>query len=217
MQDLLIIDLEMCRVDRNVIKGRGVYLDYEIIEIGAVILGKKNRIRDEFKTYVRPEYGNLDEFISDLTGIREIDLGFAPALKEALEKLAGWLQGREITACSWSDTDLIQLSVEMEQKKIENAEIRRLLDGWVDLQRSYDMITGAGRPTSLERAMRAEGVRPEGRAHDGAADARNTALLIARLLADGKELEMHPVNEVLEYHDEDDGACSGNPFFNIRF
>jgi len=215
MENLLIIDLEMCKVDRNVIRGRKIYLDSEIIQIGAVILGKKNRIVDEWKSYVQPEYGNLDEFIETLTGIKDIDLRFAPKLPEALKKMSNWLAGRQVTAASWSASDESQLSVEMEQKKIENKVIDGLLEGWVDLQRSYDRAKGNRFATALEKAMRAEEVRPEGRAHDGADDAKNTALLIAKLLNDGVELEFEPLNSSVEYYDAEEESFSNNPFANF--
>lgn len=217
MENLLVIDLEMCKVDRNVIRGRKIYLDSEIIQIGAVILGKKNRIVDEWKSYVQPEYGNLDDFIETLTGIKEIDLRFAPKLEDALKKMSNWLAGRNVTAGSWSESDETQLSVEMEQKKIGNKVIDGLLENWVDLQKSYDRAKGSKSATSLEKAMRAENVRPEGRAHDGADDAKNTALLIAKLLSDGTELEFEPLNSTLEYHDEEEAAYSSNPFAQFQF
>jgi len=217
MENLLVIDLEMCAVDRNVIKGRKICLDAEIIQIGAVLLGKKNRIVDEWKSFVKPEYGNLDEFIEGLTGIKEVDLLYAPKLADALKKMSNWLAGREVTAASWSASDQVQLSVEMEQKKIENPVISKLLDGWVDLQQSYDKMTGAKYSTALERAMRAENYRPEGRAHDGADDAKNTALLIAKLLNEGKELEFEPLNQTFEYHDEEEESFSSNPFASFKF
>lgn len=215
MADLLVIDLEMCRVDRNVTRGSGVYLDHEIIQIGACILGKKNRIRDEWKSYVRPEYGNLDSCISELTGIKEIDLSMAPVLSDALKKMAGWINRRELTAVSWSDTDQIQLSVEMEQKRISNDTVEKLLESWVDIQKSYDTLMHKNRSTSLENAMRAEGIKPEGRQHDGADDAKNTALLIAKLFEDGKELEMEPINQTFEYHDDSEDDFHQSPFAGL--
>lgn len=217
MENLLVIDLEMCKVDRNVIRGRKIYLDSEIIQIGAVILGKKNRIVDEWKSYVQPEYGNLDEFIETLTGIKDIDLRYAPKLADALKKMSNWLAGRTVTASSWSVSDEVQLSVETEQKKIENPVIAGLLENWVDLQKSYGRARGAKNAMALEKAMRAEDIRPEGRAHDGADDAKNTALLIAKLLSDGVELEFEPINSTFEYHDEEEESFTNNPFAGLKF
>ena len=215
MADLLVIDLEMCKVDRNVTKGSGVYLDHEIIEIGACILGKKNRIRDEWKSYVRPQHGSLDSYISELTGIKDIDLSMAPVLSDALKKMAAWINGRELTAVSWSDTDEVQLSVEMEQKGIRNEVIEKLLTDWVDVQKSYDELTHSNKATSLENAMHAEGVRSSGRMHDGADDAKNTALLIAKLLEEGKELSMEPINQTFEYHDDSNDEFNVSPFAGL--
>ena len=202
MNDLLVIDFEMCEVDRNVIRNTGVYLEHEIIEIGAVILDGKNRITDSYRAYVKPKYGRITEIVSDLTGIIDMDLERAPGLEEALLKFAKWTEGKDLTAASWSDTDQIQLSVEMEQKQIKNPRMLELIGGWVDLQKSYDTFVGANRSTGLARALKNEGVTPEGREHDGADDARNTALLIASMRKAGKELVFEPIEESIEYTDE---------------
>lgn len=219
MNDLLVIDFEMCEVDRTVTKGTGVYLDHEIIQIGAVILNEKNRITDEYRAYVKPHYGTISKTISDLTGIIEMDVANAPELEAALKKFSNWIGNKEVTACSWSDSDEVQLSVEMEQKEIRNERISGLLEDWVDLQASYDKFTGATRSTALSRALKAQDVKPEGREHDGAADARNTALLIAKMRKDGKELEFTPLNESFEYTDsEEEGESAfGNIFANFKF
>ena len=202
--DLLVIDFEMCEVDKNLYSKAGVYLDHEIIQIGACILNSKNKITEEYSAYVKPHYGQITPFITELTGILEMDVEKAPELPKALRKFCEWLRGKEVIPCSWSDTDLTQLSFEMEQKGIRNEEIQGMLDNWVDIQKSYDELVHSPRSTALERAMKAEGVRPEGRQHDGCADAHNTALLIAELRKQKKELSLEPVNQSVEYTDTAD-------------
>ncbi|MBQ0100045.1 MAG: hypothetical protein KBS39_00870, partial [Lachnospiraceae bacterium] len=84
MKDLLVIDFEMCEVDRNVIKNTGVYLEHEIIQIGAVILNEKNKVTDHYSAYVKPHYGRITPIITELTGIIDMDVERAPELAEAL-------------------------------------------------------------------------------------------------------------------------------------
>lgn len=217
MNDLLVIDFEMCEVDRNVIKNTGVYLEHEIIQIGAVILNEKNRITDHYCAFVKPHYGHISDIIARLTGIIDLDVERAPELEEALKKFTNWLGDREVTAASWSDTDQIQVALEMEQKHIKNNRMQELIGGWVDLQKSYDDLIGVTHSTALSRAMKKENVVPEGREHDGEADAHNTALLIAALRKDGRDLVFAPIEDSVEYHDEEpEESAFGNLFAKLK-
>lgn len=96
MKQYVVVDLEMCMV-----KGTGMKkmkgMRHEIIQIGAVLLNDSYHITDEYVTYVKPEFGKLDDFISDLTGIAESDLEKVPTLRGALMKLAAWIGNRDVT------------------------------------------------------------------------------------------------------------------------
>ena len=69
MDYYLVLDLEMCMVKGSA-KKKMHGMTQEIIQIGAVLLNKENHIIDEFSTYVKPEFGKLNDFISELTGIK---------------------------------------------------------------------------------------------------------------------------------------------------
>ena len=43
-------------------------------------------VKDKFMTYVSPEYGKVDSFIQELTGITPQDTDGAPKIKEALNR-----------------------------------------------------------------------------------------------------------------------------------
>lgn len=213
MKDLLVIDFEMCEVDRNVIKNTGVYLEHEIIQIGAVILNEKNKVTDHYSAYVKPHYGRITPIITELTGIIDMDVERAPELAEALKKFTNWVGDRDVTAASWSDTDQIQVSLEMEQKHIKNNRMMELIGGWVDLQKSYDDLIGVHWSTALGKALRNEKIETVGREHDGEVDAWNTALLIGELRKAGRELVIEPIEQSIEYHDEEPAESAfGNIF-----
>ena len=107
----VIVDLEMCRVPLAKITEEYSYRN-EIIEIGAVLVNEKLKITDTFKTYVLPEFGVLDEYIQELTGIRNSNIENAPTLQEALKKFVEWLPDNAILV-SWSDNDKYQMSDEI--------------------------------------------------------------------------------------------------------
>ena len=217
MEQYLVIDLEFCRVDRQAARLGHYYGSNEIIEIGAVILNEDNTIADRFKSFVRPVYGMPDDAVSSLTGITEEDLKDAPPLEKALRDMADWMDNRSLIAASWSDSDYVQLSVEMEQKRISNEAIEALFEDWVDLQKAYTQLKGQDHQISLKSAMEESLVAAEGKLHDGADDAFNTAKLIGMIRAEkGEAMEIKPISEHLEY-EEDMGLTMGSVFGNLKF
>ena len=63
-----VIDLEMCKVfERDKKYGRKM----EIIQIGVALLDQDFNIISRFDKYVKPSFGRLDYFISNLTGTEE--------------------------------------------------------------------------------------------------------------------------------------------------
>lgn len=198
MKHYIVLDLEMCMV-----KGSGIKkmkgMRHEIIQIGAVMLNDSYHIMDEFVTYVSPEYGQLDDFISDLTGIVEADLGRAPTLRDALMKLVAWIGNRDVTILSWSDADYHQLEDEMRVKKIKHHKIQDLLENWIDFQHSFDQMLGLERQYSLKEAMKIGNLCYLGRMHDGLCDAYNTARLFAKIHKQAVfRLELVPIIEYAE-------------------
>ena len=63
----VVIDLEMCSVDKD--KQEEYQYGTEIIEIGAVSLDENLTITDSYKTYVHPQYGEIDSYVEKLTRI----------------------------------------------------------------------------------------------------------------------------------------------------
>ena len=79
MTKRVVIDLEMCKVPQ-IYRSKDRSLSMEIIQIGAVLMNENNDILDEYSSYVKPEYGVVDNFIKGLTGIREADVKKAQGL-----------------------------------------------------------------------------------------------------------------------------------------
>lgn len=176
----MILDFEMCIINgSNINKMRGE--KREIIQIGAVMIDAKQQIIDEFSSYVKPEYGKIDSFIEELTGIGQECVEDAPNLRATLMHLATWLADREVTVLSWSDSDYYQLQKEMRIKKIKHHKIQDLLDGWVDFQYSFDQMLGLKKQYALKDALTISRIKPVGRSHDGLCDAYNTARLFIKL------------------------------------
>jgi len=72
---------------------------------------------------VQPKYGVLDHFISQMTGITNDQIKYAPMLEDAVIHLLEWIGNREYKVFAWSNTDYRQLKHEIQSKGITNPEI----------------------------------------------------------------------------------------------
>ena len=190
MKAVIVIDVEMCTV-REEDQCREYPFRHEIIQIGAVMMDEAYEITGEFSSYVCPEYGKIDPFIQELTGICEEDIKEAPPLEAVLESMLSWLEGREAAFYSWSIADYKQISREIRAKGMDTEVMAFFLarEHWVDYQKAAGKRLGKPWRISLGDALKLAGVQPEGKLHDGLSDARNTARLIA-------EMEKRAGNEV---------------------
>lgn len=180
MEKYVVIDLEMCRVGAAA-KKRGYRFSHEIIQIGAVLLDENYQYEDQFATFVRPDYGQIDSFIRKLTGISQKQVEDAPDFKKAMDKFLEWIGDREVRIMSWSDTDRAQIRKEMEQKKYPNAGLVYLLETWIDYQKVFMERFEFTKSIALKDALMMTDLDQEGREHDGLTDAINTAHMITKL------------------------------------
>ena len=200
MKANVVIDIEMCTVQKEY-QWKDYPYEHEIIQIGAVLMDGTYEITDEFSSYVRPKYGRIDHFIQQLTGIGDKEIMEAPSLEEALEMMVSWLSGYEVTFYSWSRTDYVQIVREIQAKEIDEEKTAVFLDkeNWVDYQLTAGKRFGKPWRMSLEDALMFAEVEPEGKQHDGLADARNTARLIAKM---EKNPESHFLQDRLQEEKE---------------
>ena len=184
MSKYVIVDLEMCRVPRR-LKRDNFKSGCEIIEIGAVLLDDTYEIVDRFKTYVSPEYGEVDQYIQQLTGITKADTDNAPSTKEALESFVNWLPEDAILV-SWSDNDEKQIRKEVELKNLELPELEKYLDSWEDCQKTFGEKMNSPKNYRLSEALIIADIDYDENIHDGLVDAENTAMLFAKMMIEPK-------------------------------
>lgn len=176
----VVVDLEMCQVPKFS-WDQGKSLRNETIQIGAVLVDENYEIASTFNTYVKPELGYLDYFISKLTGITKEDLKDAPIFEDAINSFMEWVPEDDVKCVSWSMSDMHQFKNEMAKKNIKNDKLAYLLESWIDYQIPVDEKLGMERNVSLEEALIATDIIQSGRAHDGLDDAYNTALLFVKM------------------------------------
>lgn len=191
MKHYVVLDFEMCKVPRGA-RRKQYNRANEIIEFGAVLLDEGYQIVDEFKSYVKPQYGKLDAFISSFTGITSEQIADAPSFAEVVESFVAWIPEGEIQIVSWSDNDKYQLYKEMKYKNVENERLESFEESWIDSQVIYADKVNNKRCYSLEEALLACDIFSVGRAHDGLVDAYNTGKLFAKLMTE-PELILNPI------------------------
>ena len=179
MSKYVVYDLEMCRVPRGEkraqFRGR-----QELIQIGAVLLDEDCEALDTFAVFVKPRFGELDDFIQKLTGITPSDLENAPSTEEALERFVSWIP-EDAVLVSWSENDPIQLYHEIDGKHIDAPRLEDLLEDSIDCQFEFEERIHANRNYGLSDALSITGIDCDDRVHDALSDAKNTALLFAKM------------------------------------
>lgn len=184
MSKYVIVDLEMCKVSKNAKKEKFKNA-CELIEIGAVLLNDTYDIADRFKTYVSPEYGEIDSFIQKLTGISKTDVIGAPTTKEALELFVNWLP-KDAILVSWSDNDEKQIRKEVELKNLYIPGLENYLDNWEDCQKVFSEKMNSPKTYNLSEALIIADIDYNENIHDGLVDAENTAMLFAKMKKEAK-------------------------------
>ena len=182
------IDFEMCDVPRT--KRREYQYSREIIQIGAVKREPSGRV-ERFNSYVRPEYGRINQRVYDLTGIRGRNVASALVLRDLLPTFSQWLNGCD-KIITWSNADRIQLETEMHMKHISNTDFNTDRYHWVDCQQlfSTELAKMTGHPMnrifSLDRALLISDLDASG-LHNAATDAECT-------------MKIHSLLETAQFH-----------------
>ena len=196
MSKYVVYDLEMCKVPKGE-KREEFGSRQELIQIGAVLLDEEFKTIDTFMTYVAPRFGFVDSFIEKLTGITPANISNAPSTEDALNAFQTWIPNDAVLV-SWSENDPIQIYHEIDGKHIELPRLETLLDDSIDCQWEFEDKIGATRAYGLSDALSITGIDCDSGAHDALIDARNTALLFAKI-------NLEPVLQMSKYYlTEDD-------------
>lgn len=210
----IVVDLEMNPVSKAYPEKRRICLQ-EIIEIGAVVLDENLKEISSFMTYVKPQYNAvIERKIAKLTRITTEMVENAPGFEEAIEMFASFCKSLNdaVQFVEWSDSDLLQLKKEIEQKEytisVDNAFI---LDNWYDFQHEFDEILGLENQVSLKNALMYAREDFVGNMHDALYDARNTAELFT--IARDEEKKAKTLDKVVKIlHPEETKVTLGDMF-----
>ena len=179
-----------------------------------ILLNESLKIIDNFSTYVLPQFGFIDTFINNLTGINGTDLHNAPSIEEALRKFVNWLPD-DVKAVSWSRNDEQQIRREIEAKDIYIEGLDAILDNWIGCQKIFGEKLNSSRCYKLSEALIAADIMYKDGAHDGLVDAHNTALLFAKMERE-PQLVLNPYYQnAISEESSSSGFTIGNLFTGI--
>lgn len=173
---MLIIDLEATCDD----KPTWNRADMEIIQIGAVIVDPAGQTIKTYNAFAKPSiHPVLTDFCKNLTGITQEQIDTARPLKAVLRDFNEWAAMNENFFGgywgSWGAYDLKQFMRDAERQRVDMFDLleiyrhHNLKQLWADARRQ--------RPCGLGKALDIEGLKFDGRAHNGLDDARNIARL----------------------------------------
>lgn len=202
MRKYVVVDFEMCDVPKGAVREHYNY-GTEIIEIGAVLLDDTFNIIDNYKSFVAPQYGYINSRIQRLTNISSQDIFGAPCFKDAIESFIDWIP-EDAVLVSWSENDECQVKCELEGKYLSIPQLDRFFGSWLDCQKTFSERMNNERCYNLTEALRLAGIDYEDGAHDALVDAKNTALLFAKM-------EKEPELQLSHYYTD---AASEHLMFN---
>jgi DNA polymerase III epsilon subunit-like protein len=179
MSKYVVLDLEMCKVPEG--EQRQLFPSaLELIQIGAVELDEHYKISRTFQSFVKPEFGSVDGFIQDLTGITAKDVADAPTADVVLKAFIHWLE-KDAILVTWSEHDVSQIDKELYYKDIDIPDIFDYLDNYIDCQYLFSEKLHAKKSYKLSEALAIANIKYELGMHDAMVDAINTARLFSKL------------------------------------
>lgn len=206
MSKHVIVDLEMCGVSKELRRDTFRFRS-ELIQIGAVIVDESLKITDEFMTYVSPQYGVINAYIEQLTGITQNDVKDAPCFEEALKMFLQWLPDDAVLV-SWSENDKHQIKKEAEAKAFVDEALEKYLENWIDCQRTFGEKMDADKNYKLSEALIIANIDYSDGEHDALVDAKNTAQLFIKMEKE-PELVLNP------YYSTKPQETTYNPFASL--
>lgn len=171
----------------------------EVIEIGIVALDLKTlNVTKKGSYVVKPRSTKVSPFCTQLTGWTQQDVDGAPDILQVLSTIRAdfgitrnhtWWSGGEYDRYKLSSDPNLQGSLGFLYKDFADARVDGIdINPFESMRAHYNIKTllamkmGWKREKGLARSLAAIGATLEGRHHNGADDAYNTAKLVARLL-----------------------------------
>lgn len=175
---IAVVDLECTCSNTNAGDDTVRRSDMETIEIGAVMLRRKDfEPVDTFERFVHPVvHHELTDFCTQLTSITQHDVDAAPLFSEVFWRFTEWLAHWQAAQWgSWGNFDAYQFELDAKRHGIQHESSN--LPAHVNVKKFWAQAMCMKR-VGLGRAVQTAGLEFQGRAHRGIDDAR----MIGKLL-----------------------------------
>lgn len=176
LDQLLVIDVEAtCWEQGKPPAGQ----EPEIIEIGVCVLDVlTGDPLHAASILIRPEHSEVTPFCTDLTSLTPAQLERAVTFEHACKILQRRYQSRARVWASYGDFDRRQIERQCQARGIAFP----LGPTHINVKSLFAVMHGLPQEVSMLRALEMVNLLPQGHHHRGVDDARNTALLLSRLL-----------------------------------
>jgi sporulation inhibitor KapD len=155
----------------------------EIIEIGMIVCDEQKEL-SSFTKFVKPVlFPKLSQSVMDFTGISQSDADNGMTFSAMLAEIDKHYVSGETKIVAWGDSDELVLKEQCRRYKLDYPFSD---SDYLDLAKLYSGKCNSERTISLLDAVAAENVGSSGYAHMALDDARNTALILQKLLQQNK-------------------------------
>jgi inhibitor of KinA sporulation pathway (predicted exonuclease) len=176
---ILVIDLEATCWEGNPPPGQ----DHEIIEVGLCVLDVASGERVEKRPIlVRPEHSTVSPYCTELTTLTQAEVDTGVSFEEACRVLQDDYHSKERTWAGWGDYDRLQF-----QRQCAASGVGYPFGPThLNVKNLFALAHALDHEVTLPKAMEMLNLPLEGTHHRGMDDAWNVALILSRLLMDGR-------------------------------
>ena len=176
--------------------------EMEIIEFPSVLykINEQNSTYifiSEFQEYVKPSKNDVSEFCTELTGITQTMVEFAPSFSDVYNKHIEWLNTNVpadktfiIATCGHWDLRT-QIHRDIKNHKLKLHSYYYYYINVKDEYENFYKMKARGMPCMLESL----GLTLDGRHHSGIDDTKNIAKIILHLISEGREYKHFIINQ----------------------
>lgn len=159
-------------------KRRGIVLNGEIIQIGAVKMSEEQEILSTFKVNIKPQkYRVINNKVKKLTKITQGQMNSGTDLYTAIDRFQKWC-GDDFVFISWGNDDIPMLKTNLDFFKIPSDWITKIYNAQIFFNQQTE---NRGRQFSLDFATEYFCVKTDMEFHDAFNDAYHTALICQKM------------------------------------